>query len=118
MKRAVINKWLKFMKQIFTTKVLLFRKTINAVGFRDRDCLTCFKQGVATGFLEKQKLMNRFFDTANKDNYENKIEFFVSQCQEDYIKELPPLLNPEFCREIKMFEKALAAHKQWCTKTW
>ena len=37
-KQAVIDKWLKYMKQIFSTKILMHRKTLNNLGFRNYEC--------------------------------------------------------------------------------
>lgn len=108
-KQAVIHKYLKYMKMIFMSKVMVYRKTIHRLGFKDFECMYAYKRGRQLGVTQKMRSLVYFFKF-NEFNIENKIEQFLAKTYHDFVKEIPPLLDPVLCKDLKTYDKAITAH--------
>jgi len=118
-KNAVIHKWMRYMKHIYVCKVMLFRKSMMKTGFRNYDCLMCYKFGRETIKNIKMKYLDKLFKEITPGNFETQIASFVDSSQKgEYIKSIPPLLDPVLCKDIKNFDKVVESHLNWCKLLW
>ena len=118
-KNAVISKWCSYMKQIYMCKVMLFRKSMLKTGYPNLSCLIAYKYGRDTVKNIKMQYLTKLLEDLHEGNYEMKVENFVEHTQNgEYIKSIPPLLDPVLCKDLKSFDKAIEAHVKWCRQIW
>jgi hypothetical protein len=99
-------------------KIMVFRKSMHLMGFADKECFLTFKIKSLENRISKMRYVGNIFEDINEGNYTTKVINFVTEVQKKYVEELPPLLDPVICKDIKHYEKAVDAHRQWCMKEW
>jgi hypothetical protein len=90
---------------------MTFRKSLLLMGFPDNDAFFAFKLKNIENRVSKVNYVNKIFEGMNEGNFTNKIVTFVNEVQKKYIEDIPPLLDPVLCKDIKHYEKAVEAHR-------
>ena len=97
---------------------MVFRKSLHLMGYADQECFLTYKVKAMENRISKMRYVSKIFEGLNEGNYTTKVVNFVTEVQKKYIEELPPLLDPVLCKDVKHYEKAIDAHRHWCGKEW
>lgn len=120
-KNAVLTKWLQYMNHLYMSRLMLFRRIIHRLNSADPlSVMIYFNKEYVKQKQLKTKHLSHMFNTTEPGNLaENSLLFNDSMGKDKReIEEIPPLLDPVLCKDIKNFAKTIELHLTWLEKDW
>ena len=115
---AVIHKYMRYMDQVFLSKAMLYRKSMMINGYPSNEQYTIYKTCCGASIATKMRYLKKIFSQINEGNHQSLTANYVKIAQENYIEDVPPLLDPDLCKDLTNFDQVIDAHRVWCTKMW